>query len=265
MMDRFGMKNNLQSLLSRLDIVSDSQIDVQGKKVDIPVKYTDASAFLVFFSASASKAQNFLKSKRLLSVKISPNRCLFGVTFFDYRDCPVGPYHEFTFSIPVMVDSKFNIPLIPIIFDSLFPNFGHNVILMGADTYVARKHIEQIFPYPLVDRDTPISLREDNGILSASINDDGNNIISVKHKLPKSYKFENKKYNTYYEKDDKIYRVRLNTFSYQAKMFNNKDSSVILGDNETSKIFKELEISPKPILCVYYKQAIEIATKGEEI
>lgn len=265
MLQKSEMKKNLLSLLNNSDKKSESQIDVSEKKVDIPVKYTDASAFLVFFSASLEKVKNLLKSDRLSPVMTTPGRCLFGVTFFDYRECPVGPYHEFTFSIPVMVDSNFKIPLLPIVFDSLFSSFGHHVVLMGADTNIAREHIEKIFPYPLVYGDTPIKLLEKDGILSASIVVDGQNVISVDHRLPQKFKFEKKKYNTYYEKDGKLFRVKLNTFSYQSKIFNNKDAKVTIGDNQTARFFNDLDITPKPVICVYYRQAVEIATKGEEI
>jgi len=265
MLDKIQMKSKLEALLSGYDFTPKSQVDVMGKKVDIPVKYSDASAYMVFFSASLAKVKNLLKSNRLTPISIMGGRCLLGITFFDYRDCPVGPYHEFTFSIPVMIDSKFTVPVIPVIFDSFFPNFGYHVILMGADTDIARKHIEQIFPYPTINRNTPISLIEDGENLFASIKDGGEEIVSVSGKLPTHYKLTNKKYNTYYEGNGKLYRVKLNTFSYCSKMFGSNNLHFNFGSHEIAEMIKSLNLSLNPIMSVYYRQAIEIATEGEEI
>src|SRR3989344_1379406 len=163
-MNEIEMKEKLEEMGRRHDYSPKYQVDVLGRKVDVPVKYSNASALMVFFSISLKKAKGLLDSERLTPVSIFGNKCLLGITFFDYRDCPVGPYHEFTFSIPVLVDSKFHIPFLPIIFDSFFKNFGYYVILMGADSDVSRAHIEKIFPYPMVNKNLYINLENDNNL-----------------------------------------------------------------------------------------------------
>jgi len=259
-MNEIEMKEKLESLLKDFDYTPKYQIDVMGKKIDVPVKYSDASAFMVFFSVSLEKVKNLLKSNRLVPVIITPNKCLMGITFFDYRACPVGPYHEFTFSIPVLVDSGFHIPFLPIIFDSFFKNFGYNVILMGTDSDISRAHIEKIFSYPMVNKNLYINLEERDNLLSANIKDAGVEVISMTHDSPRSYKLEKKRYNTYYKKDGRIYNVKLQTFSFCTKIFGKTQNSCVhIGSHQISKMLKELGVNPEPLASVYYKRAIEVA------
>lgn len=264
-MNEIEMKEKLESLLTEFDFSPKYQVNVMGRKIDVPIKYSDASAFMVFFSISFKKAKEILNSSRLSPVRIIGNKCLLGITFFNYRDCPVGPYHEFTLSIPVVVDTIFNIPIIPILFDSMFKNFGYYVILMGIDTDIARKHIEQIFPYPLFDKNISISLRENGKYLLADINDNGEKVISMRSSLPNKYKLEKKGFNTYYSKDDRIYKVRLNVFSYNKTMFRKKDLHLKFGDHKISKMMKGLDITPKPFMGIYYKNAIEFVNEPKEL
>lgn len=259
------MKENLESLLKNFDFSPKYQVDVMGRKIDVPVKYSDASAFMVFFSISLKKAKEILNSSRLSPVRITGDRCLLGITFFNYRDCPAGPYHEFTFSIPVMVDAKFNIPIIPFIFESFFKKFGYYVILMGVDTDIARKHIEQIFPYPTFNKNLSIDLKEDDRCLFAGVCDGGEEIIFVRSVLPNKCKLEKKEFNTYYAKDGTIYKVRLNTFSYNKMMFRMKGFQFQLGNHEVAKMLKDLDIGTKPLTGIYYKKAIEIASEPKEL
>ena len=254
------MKEKLEEIVRKYNYSPKYQVDVMGKKVDVPVKYSDASALMVFFSISLKKAKSLLDSERLTPVSILGGRCLLGITFFDYRDCPAGPYHEFTFSIPVLVDSKFHIPLLPIILDSFFKNFGYYVFLMGADSDISRLHIEKIFPYPVVNKNLHINLEESDDLLIASIKDAEVEVISITHDLPHSYTLEKKGYNTYYKKDGRIYDVKLQTFSYYAKIFGRtKNSYIHMGDHQISNNLKELGISSKPLVSVYYKRAVEVA------
>lgn len=264
-MDEIKMAEKLEALLKDYDYTPQYQVEVMGRKIDVPVKYSDASAFTVFFPISFEKAQRWFKSIRLTPVSILRGKCVLAITFFDYRKCPVDPYHEFTFSIPVLIDSKFTVPILPIIFDSVFQNFGYHVILMGADTYISRKHIEQIFPYPTVKKELFIDLREDGKNVLASINEGGEKIISVRQSLPLKYKLEKKGYNTYYEKDGQLYNVRLDTFSYSARIFRPKELHVDFGRHKISGIFTDLDMGPVPLLCTYYKKAVEIASGPKKL
>lgn len=264
-MDEATIKEKFDAFLKKSNLEPHHKVKVMGKDIDVPVKYLDGSVFMIFFPISFKKAKDLLQSNRLTPVRLMGDRCVLGITIFEYRDSPVGPYNEFTFSIPVMIDSKFHAPILPIVFDSFFKNFGYYVILLGADTDIARKHIDEIFPYPTFNKNVSISLNEKNGRLFAGIKDEKEEIASFDFILPGSYTFAEKKYNTYYKKNNKIYRVKLDTFLYWRQMFRMKDLRFSLGDHEISAMLKGLHISSKPLLGIHYKKTIEIASAPEEI
>lgn len=255
------MKEVLEEEVKKYRYTPEYQVEVAGLKIDVPVKYADASAFMVLFPISMEKAKNLLKSSRLTPVSILKGRAVLAITFFDYRESPVGPYHEFTFSIPVVVDSKINIPILPLIFDSLFPSFGYHVVLMGADSGISREHIEKLFPYPTFDKNLMIDLHVDGSELSAIIKDGGEEIILVRQVLPIAYKLGKKGYNTYYTRGGFIFKVRLQTFSYSAKIRKVNNFQVKLGSHQISSLLREMCINiDEPVTSIFYKKAVEIAS-----
>ncbi|MCK5060114.1 MAG: hypothetical protein KAR00_03180 [Candidatus Pacebacteria bacterium] len=264
-MNETEIRKKLVNLSEEYNYSLKYQVEVMGKQIDVPVKYSDASALTLFFPVSIDKTKEILNSKRLNPVAITPNKCLLAITFFNYHDSAVGHYHEFTFSVPVLVDSKFTCPILPIIFDSFFPNFGYNVILIGADTEISRAHIEKIFPYPAFKKDISIILDENDNKITASIKDKTGEVISVNLSVPNNYNFSKEKYNTYCTENEKVFRVQLNAFLYWEKIVKMNNFKINLGNHEISKIFRKLNMAPKPISGVYYKKAIEIASEPKEI
>ena len=104
-------------------------------------------------------------------------------------------------------------------------------------------------------------MNEKDKHLSANIKNGTDEVISVSLDLQGNYKMSKKRYNTYYTRDNKIYRVRLNTFLFWEKIIEMKNLRLNFGNHEISRIFEKLDVNPKPIASVYYKKAIEIADR----
>jgi hypothetical protein len=255
------INNKLEAMSKVIDITPTTKIDVMGTSVPLPLKYPNASALLLFYPISTKEAKGLINDNNVTPIRLLGNTSLLGITYFNYRECAIGPYHEFTFSIPVSLKTKINVPLIPLIFEEYFENVGHYVALMGADTEISREHIDKLFPYPLVDKDLNISLQENNGILKGEIIDGNELIVSSQLICPKKFKFVKRNFNTIYKKDDSLFKVKLNTFSYQSYIFNTSNIETKIGNNTNTKILHDLKIKTKPIFGVYFKQAIEIAGK----
>lgn len=257
------MKEKLEEMLQKHGYVPKYQVDVIGRAVDIPVMYADASALMLLFPAPAERVGRFLRSGRLVPIGIMNGECLLAITIFDYRKSPVGPYKEFTFSVPVLLDAKVRVPLLPIVFESLFKKSGHCVIQIGADNDTARAHIREIFPYPLFDRNLSINLADDSTVVRARIAAHGQEIFSTEHPLfPDSkYRIAKRCYNTYFTDRGQVYNVRLTTFSYSARGIFPRDARVTVGNGNHTliEILREIGIRQRPLFSLYYKNAVEIA------
>ncbi|MEA2088825.1 MAG: hypothetical protein U9O55_03240 [Patescibacteria group bacterium] len=242
-----------------------SQVNFLGKQIDMPFKYSDASAVMAFFPISYKKANDMIGNDRLKPVSILRGKSVVGITIFEYRECPIGPFCEFTISIPVIHDSKIRVPIFPLLFDSMFKNFGFHVIMLGANSDIARSHIEEIFGYPTYHKNIDISIAEQDKYLFASLSCNDKNIISFKGKTPKKYKPMKKKFNTYYLRNNDIFRVKLDTMVFLGRSKGKKSSIFDFGNHEISEILKSLDIENNCLEIVHYKKAVEIAGGAEKI
>lgn len=264
-MDEIKMKEKLESLLKDFDFSPKYQVDVMGQKIDVPVKYSNTRAFMVFLPISIKKATELISNKRFNPVSILKKRCLLGITIFDYIECPVGPYREIALSIPVTLDSKISIPFLPLIFDSFFKKSGFYTFLLAMNTSIARDHSKIIFGYPTYDKNIEIDIKEKNGYILIDSYEGREKIISLKMKESNNFKIIRKKNNTYFLKDDKIINVELNYAAYEAQSALDNNLSLELGDHNISKIIKNLLVHQKPFRSIYYAKAIEILDSPKEI
>ena len=118
------MNSKLQQIASSYQYTLERQIDVFGQTVKIPVVYPDARAVMFFLPASFQKMTQTLASNRIKPVRLIEKKSFVAVTLFDYLKSDIGPFREFTISVPVLVDSKLNPPLLPLIFGEFFQRFG---------------------------------------------------------------------------------------------------------------------------------------------
>ena len=246
-------------------IPSEYDVEVMGKKIPVPVRYTNASAFLLLFSISYKQAQKMLKSNIVTPVRWFGDRSLLEVTLFKYQDEPVDLYYESTFSIPVIHKKTLQLPVVPVLLESFFKSYGHYVFLMGVDSPFSRKHIEEIFPYPLYQKDLDIFLERNNSLITGHIKDKSENIFSFKAKKTTGHTLAHKRFMTYYKVDDTIHNVHLNTFSFSKYIFQTHDIEICLGNHEISMMLTALEINKKPIVGIDFLKAVEIASGPKQI
>ncbi len=264
-MDEVKIEEKLNNLLKDFDYTPKYQVDVMGKKIDVPVKYSNVRAFMFFFPISIEMARKLINNKRLEAVSILKKKCLLGITIFDYIECPVEPYREVALSIPVILDSKISIPFLPLIFDFLFKKFGFYTILLAMNNDIARKHSEIIFGYPTYDKNINIDIKEEsNGYTLISASEGSEKILSIGIKKGSgNLRRIRKKSNTYFIKDDKIFNAELNYAAYELAEKNG--SAIDLGNHKISRIIKNLLFQNKPLRSIYYAKAIEILYSPKEV
>lgn len=172
---------------------------VEGCDIDVPMIYKDARVAMFLFPVSMSTASKYINNTKFQLVSFSPGKTLLAVNIFEYLDNPAGPFGEFTFSFPVVNKTKKVLPLIPIIFDQLYKDFGFYVIQLGASTDMGRKHIEDIWGYPTYNNNLNISLSDKGNTVKASIYEGDELIFSASEYLSENRKpkFQRKNYQTF--------------------------------------------------------------------
>lgn len=258
------MQEELKALLKSEDYRLQYEISVGEKSIAVPVVYPNASAIMAFFPIAVEKAATVLKTKRLVPVSIFRGQCLLGITVFDYHESPVGPYRELALSIPVLFDPFISLPILPLIFDSLFPAFGFYTLLLAMNTDIAREHSEKIFGYPTFSRNVDIAIEEQNETIAVSVGEGDRSILNFSIKKPQRFRLAKKKYLTYFLKDGKIVSVAMQTAAASASLGCGA-CSLKLGEHKIVNLLKSLSIHTRAIKSVYYSDAIEIlfAPKNE--
>ena len=130
-----------------LDLKIVKQVRISDRIIDIPAKYT-GNAIMGIFTIATKEAKRILATSIFSPVEIYYGRSLLGVTIFNYLDSPVGPYNELALSIPSLVNSKFSIPLFPLLLRNILKNFGFFTIFLAMNKEVAKEHGEKVFGYP---------------------------------------------------------------------------------------------------------------------
>lgn len=237
-----------------------------GIGIDIPMIYGDASSVMYFMLVDTEKVMNFIHNKRIKPVSIFPGKTLLAINVFEYRKSAVGGFSEFTFSVPIIMDGKFTVPVLPLIFDQSFSKLGFYVIQLGASNDLGRNHIEDIWGYPTYKNNLDISIVNDHGRVTSTIKEGNDDILIISENLPKNsiFKLKRKKFNTYFSRGKELRKVELNTFLFEKMWIGQRGFDIKIGDHELSDILKKLGVKKK-IATVFYPNAIEIAGKAVKI
>ena len=251
-------KLNLQDRIEPSKILK--SVEIMGKQVDIPVHYTDLSALMLFFQVSVSGAKNFIDSSRFKLVKTFGNRCVLGLTVFNYKECPVGPYRELAISFPVLKDAIFPVPLLPLIFDNSFKNAGFFAHLLSMSTQIGIDHSKEIFGYPTYDNIITVDFEDEGKFIDVNIQEEDELILSFSMNKPKSFKEVTKRYNTFYSHavDENLVSVSMDVAARVGTSYRTSSTHLTLGRHKISSIIRDLIKDSKPIAIQYYPEAIEI-------
>ena len=233
----------------------------------VPVVYDELSALLLFFPADEKKVREFIGNDRVAPVKIFKNTCLLAVTIFDYTKSPTGPYRELALSVPVMLDKKFSVPILPLVCESLFKNYGFYTNLLAMNINIARTHSEKIFGYPTYHKNIKIDLLNQGGSLKVSVVDGTQQVLSIMTKYSESYKkLKKKNYNTFFIKNGKLCRVKMTVDATVSSSLFGKDCLCDFSNHEIcDKYINKFLLSNKPLYQMYYKQAVEVLSNPTQI
>lgn len=234
------------------------RFNLSGIEIEIPVKYPKLEAYMVLFPISIQSAKKIINKSLFTPVAINFKQSLLAVTVFDYQECPVGQYRELAFSIPVIPHNKFLPPLIPFVFDYLFPQLGYFILLLMINTPLGIEHSRKIFGYPTYHNCINTTIKSENGRIKIDSTEQDKKILTLNLTALKEGKQENKVYNTYLVKDDRVYLIKMETEAVVSKSyFNNKDT-IEFGEHEFSQSIRDLNISNTPLVSVQYNRAMEI-------
>ncbi|MDO8572488.1 MAG: hypothetical protein Q7S11_01810 [bacterium] len=253
-------------ILRRPKISKLYSVNVSGVEIDVPAVYGKVSATMSFFPASYTKVEQLIGNKRIFPMKIFPGVAILAVTVFDYMDAPVGPYREIALSVPSTIDKK--IPILPLLFDSLFSNFGFYTLLLIMNTDLGIQHSKDVFGYPTFNKKVTIDIENDKSFVKINAYSAEEQIFSMKMEGFKTYHpMQDKKYNTFFANNNELHKVEMVVDAYVAERnLGAKNNEYNFGNHEISNTyFKNLMLSDKPLKHMHYRQATEVLSQPYKI
>lgn len=144
-----------------------------------PTFYGDVTCAQAIFMCNYDKAQALLPHPSLKAVRMPGNRSLVALACYIYRNVMhVGPYNEIAMTIPVMLDPRVNVPVLPML-TPWFKNFGYYVFNMPVTSKENCIRGNSLWGLPKVVHDIDITMA--NGLCETRARDEeGNDYLQLR-------------------------------------------------------------------------------------
>ena len=248
--ERFTLRHAPQSLQLN---------DKISKNYQFPTFYNDVTCAIGTFLCCYDKAWNLVS--KTLGPKVKPimmtnNRSLVAFSCYEYKNVMnVAPYNEIAMTIPVMVDPRVNVPLLPMIADKMFSNFGYYVFGMPVTSKENQIRGNKIWGLPKITQEINITEKEDNCVIVAK-EETGEPYFKLRVPMngkPTDFDVTS---NLYSRLDGKFlqsetnFKATFNVTKYMQLLLKKNatpdQTYLILGDTESAKVLKDLEIEGHP-------------------
>jgi len=229
-----------------------------SKNYLFPTFYGDVTCAISIFHCSYDKAQKLVQenlSSKVKPVKMTRGRSLIAFSSYQYKNVMgVAPYNEIAMAIPVMVNSKFAPPLLPMIMDS-FSHFGYYIAGMPVTSYENQLRGNNIWGLPKVTQE--ISVKEENDLcITIAKEDDGNPYLTLKVPMTGSNAEFDVTSNLYSRLNGKLLQSETNfkanfaVNKYMDQIFKKgakpDEEYITIGDSSSGKMLKDLDIEEHP-------------------
>ncbi len=238
----------------------------EGIKKDylFPTFYGDVTCAMGIFFCSYKKTAQLIKEKlgsQVKPVKMGKGRALVAFSNYEYKKIlGVRPYNEIAVAIPIMVNPGFiNPPVLPMVMDS-FSRFGYYIAAMPVTSNENTQRGHKIWGLPKVTQ--PIDIyREKEDCITVAKESNGEEYLKIRVPMKgKAEKFDVTG-NLYSRLNNELKQSETNftgTFNINKNMNLLFKKGVIpekpfieIGDSQSGKLLKNLEIEPYPFQLRY--------------
>jgi hypothetical protein len=248
--DEFFQQFNLRSAEHPLQLN-----ETISKDYLFPTFYGDATCSIGVFLCDYQKAQAMLPHDKMKPVAMPRGRALVTFSCYEYkRVLGVNPYNEIAMTIPVMINPKINIPVLPMLLERYFNNFGYYVFHMPVTSLENQIRGQKIWGLPKVVDEIDITV--DNRIAkTVAIDQSGNDYFSLSVPTEGTNTAFNVRSNLYSQLGNQLkqsttqFSASFNVNKYIDRLWktNRDDPQVLtLGKGPYGDMLRKLDIDPNP-------------------
>lgn len=179
----------------------------QGR-VELPIQYHDATATTVVFAVDPGRARPLLEPSGLVPLLFRGRTAVVAMSWFDYRDTSIGPYHEL--SLAVLAHHPLDAPRYPLL--GLMRDrgvVGGHILHLPVTTEAAWAAGCELWGYPKFVAELPIEVTGRR--VEAALVHEGKRVLSMRMPLPGGPSLPLPGVTTLSVLDGKLVRTRIAT------------------------------------------------------
>lgn len=225
------------------------------KTYSFPTFYKDIRFAAIAFLCSYKKALELMPHPKIRPVKIGRTTALIVFSCYQYKTVKeIEPYNEVGFLIPVLANSVFRLPTLPLLFGKHLKNFGYHVIRMPVTSLESKIRGDEIWGLPKQVNEIDYSM-EDAHYVCRIKEEDGGDIFEIKIPTTGGSIHLNETVCLFTRKSNKILKSQawfegdfvVNNFAGQLfKRTIPIRKYIEIGDSNTGRLLKSMEIREHP-------------------
>lgn len=241
---------------------SESDVDVGGFRVDLPIRYYRTDVFLGIFSADLEAARSALPSSRLHPVRLAKGRAAAGIVAFNYIETGVGRYGEIGIVVLCTLDREAP-PMVPLLAESRWPGFGAFVLHLPVTTRIARQAGRTIWGYPKFVADMAFDVAPESQ--RVDMREEGKDVLSFGVPRRGLTMRDRRPLVTFTARGNELIRTTIPTRATYQTSFGGRSGSLTLGDHPVAADVRALGVGSTPLATKSYLSHAAILPAGEVI
>ncbi len=177
-------------------------------RVELPIIYRDATATTAVFAVEPDAARRLLEPSGLVPLIFRRRRAAVAISWFDYRDTSIGPYHEL--SIAVLAHHPLDEPRYPLLGVLRGRGVvGGHILHLPVTTQIACAGGRELWGYPKFVAEMPIEMT--SGRMQAALVHEGQRVLSMRVPVPGGPGLPMPDLNTLSVHEGRLLRTRIAT------------------------------------------------------
>lgn len=232
--------------------------DTVSKDYLFPTFYGDVTCAIAIFLCSYQKAAELLSRELdplVRPVRMPGGRSLVAFSCYEYKNVMgVAPYNEIAVAVPVMVNARFNPPLLPMILSS-FRHFGYYIAAMPVTSHENTLRGNHIWGLPKVTRQIDMD-REGNDCITTAREENGEPYLTIRVETdgsPSSFDVSSYLYTRLegeFLRSRTCFQARFNVKKFMNLLFKKGQRPsreyIRIGNTPSAAVLRELEIEEHP-------------------
>lgn len=232
---------------------------------ELPIFYHRDDTFALYFTADYNKVKAVMPSDNLHPVVLPGNKAIVGVVAFNYINTSIGTYGEVAVALPAVYGKKITAVngLFPAFMESRYPGFGVVVMHLPVTKIIARDAGRGEWGYTKFLADMNFFINPE--YLECQVLEKSEHILDLRVKRKGFYLRDKKPLTTFSVKQGNLIKTVIPQIGAKRISLLSDSSFLKLGNHPVAESIKELGISRKPFMSVYYPERVAILPSGSII